>query len=352
MCVYFHRIESESGSDANDKCEYVNWWPPNMKAFVRYAAYVHKEYTSAYVNSDTFGKCGELARVIALRSLETAWSAWSEMWRWSKWGVEWTMSAMRGVGEEVRDKTAEAAEEWSHAYSSLVHQLQLIKERIISSHAATRAKSGDESDMSDSSVSSSSSSSSSSSVDLEAIRGQLDRELNQTVAQIMARFEAFKTTHEREMQQMKAIVDRLAAGNLADMIGQQRHDSTSGNEEASSSSPSGQRVHKEHKHQQNATASGADHVHGGDVDDVDKEILFEKITEYIDKTFFQYNADKTGMTDFAAESVGGSVLFTRCTENYEHNSRWWSILNVPISRISASPRVILQASGRLPFSLK
>lgn len=73
-------------------------------------------------------------------------------------------------------------------------------------------------------------------------------------------------------------------------------------------------------------------------------ISFKKIEEYINRTFYLYNADKTGMTDFASESVGGSILFTRCTEDYLDNSRWYTVLNVPIARLSVSPRVVIQGS--------
>lgn len=73
-------------------------------------------------------------------------------------------------------------------------------------------------------------------------------------------------------------------------------------------------------------------------------VTFEKIEEYINKSFYLYNADKTGMTDFASESVGGSILFTRCTEDYIDNSRWITVLNVPITRLSVSPRVVIQGS--------
>ena len=71
-------------------------------------------------------------------------------------------------------------------------------------------------------------------------------------------------------------------------------------------------------------------------------VTFEKIEEYINKTFYLYNADKTGMTDFASESVGGSILFTKCTDNYIENSRWFTVFNVPITRVVTTPRVVIQ----------
>ncbi|CAF0803999.1 unnamed protein product [Brachionus calyciflorus] len=73
-------------------------------------------------------------------------------------------------------------------------------------------------------------------------------------------------------------------------------------------------------------------------------VSFQKIEEYINKSFYLYNADKTGMTDFASESVGGSIMFTKCTEDYVDNSRWITVMNLPITRVGVSPRVVIQGS--------
>jgi SUN domain-containing protein 1/2 len=73
-------------------------------------------------------------------------------------------------------------------------------------------------------------------------------------------------------------------------------------------------------------------------------ISFEKLKEFINQSFYLYNADKTGMTDFASESIGGSIMFTRCTETYLDNSRWFTVFDVPITRITVSPRVVIQGS--------
>lgn len=71
--------------------------------------------------------------------------------------------------------------------------------------------------------------------------------------------------------------------------------------------------------------------------------FFRKIEEYVHRTFYVYDADKTAEADFASESVGGSVLFTKCTESYLDNSRWMTIFNWPVRRITVSPRVVLQS---------
>ena len=72
--------------------------------------------------------------------------------------------------------------------------------------------------------------------------------------------------------------------------------------------------------------------------------LMENIEELIDKKIYLYNADKTGMTDFASEAIGGRILFTNDTESYEEHSKWFTLYSVPITRILVSPRVVIQGS--------
>ncbi len=55
-----------------------------------------------------------------------------------------------------------------------------------------------------------------------------------------------------------------------------------------------------------------------------------------------YNADKTGRTDFASESLGASIMFTRCTEAYIEKSRWFTVMNVQVMPLYNTPRVIIQ----------
>jgi hypothetical protein len=72
-------------------------------------------------------------------------------------------------------------------------------------------------------------------------------------------------------------------------------------------------------------------------------ISIEKMEEFINKSFILYNADKTGMTDFASEFLGGSIFFTRCTEAYDgDDKRWFSFFGIPLTRIHVSPRVVIQ----------
>lgn len=55
-----------------------------------------------------------------------------------------------------------------------------------------------------------------------------------------------------------------------------------------------------------------------------------------------YDADKTGLSDYALESAGGQVLSTRCTENYHTKSAQISIFGLPLWYPSNTPRTAIQ----------
>ncbi|XP_052892836.1 klaroid protein [Anopheles moucheti] len=55
-----------------------------------------------------------------------------------------------------------------------------------------------------------------------------------------------------------------------------------------------------------------------------------------------YDADKTGMVDYALESAGGQVLSTRCTESYQASSAEFRIFGIiPIWYPSNTPRTVI-----------
>ncbi|XP_023329207.1 SUN domain-containing protein 2 [Eurytemora carolleeae] len=66
------------------------------------------------------------------------------------------------------------------------------------------------------------------------------------------------------------------------------------------------------------------------------------VDQVVKKALAKYDADKTGLFDFALESAGGSIVSTRCTENYELSSAVLSIMGVPIWWETNTPRSILQ----------
>lgn len=55
-----------------------------------------------------------------------------------------------------------------------------------------------------------------------------------------------------------------------------------------------------------------------------------------------YDADKTGLFDFALESAGGTIASTRCTETYDVTQAVYHIMGVPIWWERQNPRTILQ----------
>ena len=55
-----------------------------------------------------------------------------------------------------------------------------------------------------------------------------------------------------------------------------------------------------------------------------------------------YDADKTGMFDFALESAGGTIASIRCTDSYAFTTAIYSVMGLPIWWENTSPRIILQ----------
>lgn len=54
-----------------------------------------------------------------------------------------------------------------------------------------------------------------------------------------------------------------------------------------------------------------------------------------------YDADKTGLVDYALESAGGQILSTRCTENYQTHSAQMSIFGIPLWYPTNTPRTVI-----------
>lgn len=57
-----------------------------------------------------------------------------------------------------------------------------------------------------------------------------------------------------------------------------------------------------------------------------------------------YDADKTGLVDFALETAGGQVISTRCTETYRTKSAEISIFGIPLWYPSNTPRTVISPS--------
>ena len=69
------------------------------------------------------------------------------------------------------------------------------------------------------------------------------------------------------------------------------------------------------------------------VDSVDvKRIVREALTKY--------DADKTGLFDFALETAGGSVMTTKCTEPYQMTSAVMSVWGIPFWWDTNTPRFV------------
>ncbi|XP_046809854.1 SUN domain-containing protein 1, partial [Lucilia cuprina] len=73
-----------------------------------------------------------------------------------------------------------------------------------------------------------------------------------------------------------------------------------------------------------------------------KEALSEQEVRNIVKSVLAiYDADKTGLVDFALESAGGQILSTRCTENYQTKTAQISVFGIPLWYPTNTPRIAI-----------
>lgn len=69
-----------------------------------------------------------------------------------------------------------------------------------------------------------------------------------------------------------------------------------------------------------------------------------QIRRIVKKVLAIYDADKTGLVDYAMETMGGQILTTRCTENYHYGKAVVSVLGIPLWYPVNSPRTVITPS--------
>lgn len=75
-------------------------------------------------------------------------------------------------------------------------------------------------------------------------------------------------------------------------------------------------------------------------DDI-RQLIIQLIKDALDK----YDADKTGIADYASEFAGGEIISTGCTESYDLKGASYKILGVPIWSPPNIPRFVIQPSS-------
>jgi len=68
----------------------------------------------------------------------------------------------------------------------------------------------------------------------------------------------------------------------------------------------------------------------------------DDVVNIVHEALTVYDADRTGLFDFALESAGGTIASTRCTETYDVTQAVYHVLGVPIWWERQNPRTILQ----------
>ncbi|XP_017868320.1 PREDICTED: uncharacterized protein LOC108617139 isoform X2 [Drosophila arizonae] len=67
----------------------------------------------------------------------------------------------------------------------------------------------------------------------------------------------------------------------------------------------------------------------------------DEVRNIVKSVLAVYDADKTGLVDFALESAGGQILSTRCTESYQTKSAQISVFGIPLWYPTNTPRVAI-----------
>ncbi|CEF69381.1 Sperm-associated antigen 4 [Strongyloides ratti] len=85
-------------------------------------------------------------------------------------------------------------------------------------------------------------------------------------------------------------------------------------------------------------------------DDFKKNLYMSEVHDLIISLLEKYDHDKTGLADYALESSGGSIVSTRCTKQYNVQSRIESLWGIPLWYVSYSPRTVIQrkSQGTIP----
>ena len=70
-------------------------------------------------------------------------------------------------------------------------------------------------------------------------------------------------------------------------------------------------------------------------------ITDQQIKRIVHDSLAMYDADKTGLVDYALETAGGEIISSKCTESYQGNSATLSIFGIPYWYPSKTPRTAI-----------
>lgn len=71
------------------------------------------------------------------------------------------------------------------------------------------------------------------------------------------------------------------------------------------------------------------------------ELSEDNVRRIVAEALRVYDADKTGLVDYALESAGGEIVSTRCTETYHTKSAQISIFGIPLWYPTNTPRTVI-----------
>ncbi|KAM8714434.1 hypothetical protein ACLKA7_014547 [Drosophila subpalustris] len=85
----------------------------------------------------------------------------------------------------------------------------------------------------------------------------------------------------------------------------------------------------------------AKHNESSQAEQLQLQVQEDQVRGIVKSVLAIYDADKTGLVDFALESAGGQILSTRCTESYQTKSAQISVFGIPLWYPSNTPRVAI-----------
>lgn len=74
----------------------------------------------------------------------------------------------------------------------------------------------------------------------------------------------------------------------------------------------------------------------------------DRVREIVKEALKIYDADKTGLVDYALESAGGQIISTRCTQRYDIKTRAFKLLAFTLYHENNNPRTVIQGNPIQP----
>ncbi|XP_013792860.1 SUN domain-containing protein 1-like [Limulus polyphemus] len=144
-------------------------------------------------------------------------------------------------------------------------------------------------------------------------------------------------TRNQFTSQMSSLADRVTSELTTSM--KQRIEKIAETAAAAIASSSAKSLREELSKEEATSASA---VFSASINGSQKCASEEEVKKVVRDAIYLYDADKTGLVDFALESQGGIIVSTRCSETYQMGVGQYRIFGIPIWHAYNSPRTVIQ----------